>query len=129
MIRRSLIDRAPSSLFDRARQGLSSAPPVPDRASSVPDWQAAPASAGSAGFGPAAAAVSGTTIRRLTEGGLPMHPQGANADTENPGPPSVSAALSPLEWAELVDLIVERIEDRVTDELARRGRLYPPGVF
>ncbi len=58
-----------------------------------------------------------------------MHPQGANADTENPGPPGVSSALSPLEWTELVDLIVERIEDRVTDELARRGRLYPPGVF
>ena len=41
----------------------------------------------------------------------------------------VSEALSPREWDQLVDLVVERIEDRVRDELARRGRRFSPGVF
>ena len=42
---------------------------------------------------------------------------------------SVADALSPREWDELVDLVVERLEDRVRDELARRGRRFSPGVF
>ena len=29
----------------------------------------------------------------------------------------------------LVDVIVDRLEDRVLDELARRGRRFTPGVF
>ncbi|MET0864458.1 MAG: hypothetical protein ABWZ98_08980 [Nakamurella sp.] len=41
----------------------------------------------------------------------------------------VADALSPREWDQLVDLVVERIEDRVSDELARRGRRFSPGVF
>jgi hypothetical protein len=42
---------------------------------------------------------------------------------------SVGEALSPREWDQLVDLVVERIEERVRDELARRGRRFSPGVF
>ncbi|MEP6559973.1 MAG: hypothetical protein ABJD68_02740 [Nakamurella sp.] len=45
--------------------------------------------------------------------------------TEEP----LADALSPREWDQLVDLVVERIEDRVSDELARRGRRFSPGVF
>lgn len=41
----------------------------------------------------------------------------------------VGDALSPREWDQLVDLVVERIEERVRDELARRGRRFSPGVF
>ena len=41
----------------------------------------------------------------------------------------VADALSPREWDQLVDLVVERIEERVRDELARRGRRFSPGVF
>ena len=42
---------------------------------------------------------------------------------------SVGDSLSPREWDQLVDLVVERIEERVRDELARRGRRFSPGVF
>lgn len=41
----------------------------------------------------------------------------------------VAEALTPREWDELVDIIVDRLEDRVLDELARRGRRFTPGVF
>ena len=44
-------------------------------------------------------------------------------------PTPISEALSPREWDQLVDLVVERIEDKVRDELARRGRRFSPGVF
>lgn len=41
----------------------------------------------------------------------------------------IAEALTPREWDELVDIIVDRLEDRVLDELARRGRRFTPGVF
>jgi hypothetical protein len=41
----------------------------------------------------------------------------------------IGDALSPREWDQLVDLVVERIEERVRDELSRRGRRFSPGVF
>jgi hypothetical protein len=41
----------------------------------------------------------------------------------------IADALTPREWDELVDVIVDRIEDRVLDELARRGRRFTPEVF
>ncbi len=41
----------------------------------------------------------------------------------------VADQLSRREWDELVDIVVERIEQRVVDELSRRGRRYSPGVF
>ena len=47
----------------------------------------------------------------------------------NPYDQPVGDALSPREWDQLVVLVVERIEERVRDELARRGRRFSPGVF
>ena len=44
-------------------------------------------------------------------------------------PTAVADALTPREWDELVDLVVDRLEERVLDELARRGRRFSPGVF
>lgn len=41
----------------------------------------------------------------------------------------IAEALTSREWDELVDVIVDRLEDRVLDELARRGRRFTPGVF
>jgi hypothetical protein len=41
----------------------------------------------------------------------------------------IAEALTPREWDELVDIIVDRLEERVLDELARRGRRFTPGVF
>jgi hypothetical protein len=37
--------------------------------------------------------------------------------------------LSWQEWNQLVDIVVDRLEQRVIDELARRGRRFTPGVF
>ena len=48
---------------------------------------------------------------------------------EPPAAQAVADALTPREWDELVDLVVDRLEDRVRDELARRGRRFSPGVF
>lgn len=42
---------------------------------------------------------------------------------------SVAESLTRQEWDELVDLVVQRIEDRVADELSRRGRRHPGGIF
>ena len=41
----------------------------------------------------------------------------------------IADALTPREWDELVDVIVDRLEDRIRDELARRGRRFTPGVL
>ena len=59
-----------------------------------------------------------------------MNPLGPNpSDRADPGPGSIASSLTPREWDQLVDIIVERIEDRVSDELARRGRRFTPGVM
>jgi hypothetical protein len=41
----------------------------------------------------------------------------------------VPAELSRWQVEDLVDVVVERIERRVVDELERRGRRHHPGVF
>jgi hypothetical protein len=52
----------------------------------------------------------------LTQSGAaPRPPYGANAGA--------------LDMDELVDAVVERIEQRVVDELERRGRRQTPGAF
>ena len=38
-------------------------------------------------------------------------------------------SLTSREWEELVDEVVRRIEYRVADELARRGRRFTPPVY
>ena len=50
-------------------------------------------------------------------------------DGQAPTSEAVADALTPREWDELVDIVVDRLEDRVRDELARRGRRFSPGVF
>jgi hypothetical protein len=50
-------------------------------------------------------------------------------DGQAPTSEAVADALTPREWDELVDLVVDKLEDRVRDELARRGRRFSPGVF
>ncbi|WP_164479153.1 hypothetical protein [Nakamurella antarctica] len=49
--------------------------------------------------------------------------------SEDSGSTSIDEQLSAQEWAELVDVIVDRLEDRVIDELARRGRRTNHDVF
>ncbi len=98
-IRRSLLDQAPASLFERARSQLSGAPPGRE---------------------------SGVTVRRTVE----MNPlSSSQSEITEQGPGSIAASLTPREWDQLVDIIVERLEDRVSDELARRGRRFTPGVM
>jgi hypothetical protein len=50
-------------------------------------------------------------------------------DGRAPTSEAVADALTPREWEELVDLVVDKLEDRIRDELARRGRRFSPGVF
>lgn len=54
---------------------------------------------------------------------------GNNAQDDERKPGSIAASLTPREWDQLVDVIVERLEDRVSDELSRRGRRFGPGVI
>ena len=49
-----------------------------------------------------------------------------SADDGSSPPTRIANALTAREWDELVDQIVERIEDRVVDELSRRGRRHDP---
>jgi hypothetical protein len=70
-------------------------------------------------------------------GGAPLMPTMATSREVAVSSPSddvvprqqIAEALTPREWDELVDIIVDRLEDRVLDELARRGRRFTPGVF
>ena len=126
-IRRSLVEVAPASLFERAgllrraRAGLTA---------NQDPWQPPmlpPTAATTGAFG---RPVAGTIRRARTNdnptiGGGPMSLDAGEAHREQ----AVVDALTPREWDELVDLVVDRLEDRVRDELARRGRRFSPGVF
>jgi hypothetical protein len=46
----------------------------------------------------------------------------------SPAPPHVGSSIAPS-TNELIERIIEAIEDRVIDELERRGRRFNPGVF
>jgi len=103
--RPSLVDLVPPSLFDRARAGLAAAGP--------------------------GAAVDVDRFAVRPPGTAVANPEGAQVDT-NDIPPErqrIADALTPREWDELVDVIVDRLEDRIRDELARRGRRFTPGVL
>ncbi|WP_211229256.1 hypothetical protein [Nakamurella lactea] len=50
-------------------------------------------------------------------------------DAPTSGTMSVAESLTHREWDELVDVVVDRIERRVLDELDRRGRRFLPEVF
>lgn len=41
----------------------------------------------------------------------------------------IADSLSSREWDQLVDVVVRRMERRMTDELARRGRRSTPRVL
>ncbi len=105
--RPSLLDLVPPSLFDRARAGLAAAGGVPS--TDVDQFAVRPP--GIAAANPEGAYVNGSTDD------LPAQRQ------------RIAEALTPREWDELVDVIVDRLEDRILDELARRGRRFTPGVF
>jgi len=42
---------------------------------------------------------------------------------------SIADSLTSREWDDLVDIVVRRMERRVADDLARRGRRSTPRVF
>jgi hypothetical protein len=117
----SLLDRVPVGLFDRARAGL---------AASL-GGTAIPAVPLSATGRPSPAGSSSGPIRRFTGLSSAVSPRSAMSelDDQQPAPQAVADALTPREWDELVDLVVDKLEDRVRDELARRGRRFSPGVF
>lgn len=90
-------DRAPAvGLFDR-----SPAPAVDPVSAAPPAAESAIATAAASVTEPAAEAVAA-------------------------GSPAIAGALSSREWAQLVDEVTRRIEDRVADEMARRGRRFLP---
>jgi hypothetical protein len=106
--RASLLDLVPPSLFDRARAGLAAASGA-GPGSNIDQFTVSPS-----GMAPASSEVA-----RVTQ---PTD----NAPAERQ---RIAEALTSREWDELVDVIVDRLEDRVLDELARRGRRFTPGVF
>ena len=124
--RASLLDAVPVSLFERARAGLT----TPAASSGLQSPH--PADTVSARRETFAANLSGSgPIRRFTGFGQTISTRSAmtDIDTQTFAAPAVADALTPREWDELVDLIVDKLEDRVLDELARRGRRFSPGVF
>ncbi|MET3804472.1 hypothetical protein ABIB25_001467 [Nakamurella sp. UYEF19] len=98
--RSSLLDQAPASLFDRALAQI----------------------VGGANEGRSPATIRRGTVMGSSDIGMLGH-------QEESKPGSIAASLTPREWDQLVDIIVERLEDRVSDELARRGRRFTPGVM
>lgn len=106
----SLIRRIPAGLFERARSQLRG------------------------GHQAAEQGHAGDVIRRENDlmGGS-FAPTGlSGGGRESGGAPqqfSVQESLTSREWDELVDEVVRRIETKVTDELARRGRLFTPRAF
>lgn len=59
------------------------------------------------------------------------HPESiADGTTPPPEQPAgIADSLSSREWDQLVDIVVRRMERRMADELARRGRRSTPRVF
>jgi hypothetical protein len=118
----SLLDRVPVGLFERARAGLS----VTTGRQAIPTGLAT--ATDPAGQAPRPATG---VVRRFRGFSSAVSPRSAMTDTD--GRPTTSEAvadaLTPREWEELVDLVVDKLEDRVRDELARRGRRFSPGVF
>ena len=106
----SLVDRIPTTLFDRARSELTV------RRSGLP-------------MAPILGSQAHTAhIRReANRSGAVVHP--VHPDSELGRQSSVADQLSNREWDDLVDIVVQRIEQRVVDELTRRGRRSTPGVF
>ena len=124
--RASLLDKVQVSLFERARAGMSSPAAAagiqPAHPAGIAQPRREPFAANHSGSGP---------IRRFTGFGQIVSTRSAmtDIDTQAFAAPAVADALTPREWDELVDLIVDKLEDRVRDELARRGRRFSPGVF
>jgi hypothetical protein len=52
---------------------------------------------------------------------LTAQPQGA--------PGRIADSLTSREWDQLVDIVVRRMEGRITDEMSRRGLRSTPKVF
>ena len=111
----SLVDLLPASLFS------GSAQPGPGGGTSVDTLPVQPAFAvGELQRSAPAAPVSALLGRTSMSG-----PAGS-ADDRGSSPARIANQLTAREWDELVDQIVERIEDRVVDELSRRGRRHDP---
>jgi hypothetical protein len=119
----SLLDRVPVGLFERARAGLAAS----IGGTTIPSIPLAATHTGR----PGPAAPPTGEIRRFHGFASAVSPRSAmtEIDGREPTPQAVADALTPREWDELVDLVVDRLEDRVRDELARRGRRFSPGVF
>jgi len=118
----SLMDRVPVGLFERARAGLSS-PSGRQPISAV-------FSTSTGAPGPPARPGTGQ-LRRFHDFSSAVSAGSAMSEIDGRAPTSeaVADALTPREWEELVDLVVDKLEDRIRDELARRGRRFSPGVF
>ncbi len=101
----SLISQIPASLFERARAELGgsieSQPPV----------------------APPALAQASLSVTGATGGTQVTQPE------RRAEPVPLADQLTWQEWNQLVDIVVDRLEQRVVDELARRGRRFTPGVF
>jgi hypothetical protein len=60
---------------------------------------------------------------------MDVEPMSGGVLEPDPRTTPVAESLSHREWDELVDVVVERIERKVMDELDRRGRRFLPEVF
>jgi hypothetical protein len=67
-----------------------------------------------------------SVIRRLRESGGDSDPQFTGFE---PDEGSVSPAMRSRDFDELIDRIVAKLEQRITDDLERRGRRHLPEVF
>lgn len=70
--------------------------------------------------------MTGPVIRREASAPASTAPSSPDASYETS---QSGVALSSTQLEELVDEVVDRIEQRVIDELERRGRRADPGVF
>lgn len=108
VIRRSLVDTVPAGLFDRLRTSTGTGPAMGQLATTA---------------GASAAGVD------TQHGGGQMEIRRQISDVQRTNGSDIGSALTPVEWDQLVDLVVRRIEDRVSDELSRRGRFPGGEVF
>jgi len=111
---------SPSALFERARAWFTG---------TTEDDGAEPSTEPDA-TAPATPTPLAEIVEPPRSVGTLFRPRSSMSDIDNTRPEqSVAEALTPREWDQLVDLVVDRLEDRVRDELARRGRRFSPGVF
>lgn len=111
----SLLDQVPASAFSRQPGGGGSAP---GQALAVPPSGAVSRLGQSNGLEPDIRRSTGQVLRR----NMTQQPVGN-------GSGNITDEFTPDDWDRIIERVVQKVEERVTDEQTRRGRIFDSNIF